>query len=117
MPKKSVAGTKDDPTIKFATLALDGQEYSLCYSFNAIALAEKTAGCNLLSGLQTLTDLSAMQLRGLLFAALTVAQPELTINDVAKLIRLDTIGPITMAIAQAYTLSMPNNDEQKKSDE
>jgi hypothetical protein len=49
-----------------------------------------------------------------LFAALKVAQPETTIEKAGQLFRLDTIGVITIAIAEAYKLSMP---EQKKSNE
>lgn len=106
--KRSVAGSAIDPTIEFAKLVVDEKEYRLAYSFNSIALAEAHAGCNLLRGLESLTDLSAVQLRGLLYAALTVAHPELTIADAGNLIRLDTIGPITTALAEAYTLSMPS---------
>ena len=112
--KKSVAQTALDPTIQFAKLIIDDTEYSLCYSFNAIAEAEAASGTNLLRGLESLVDLSAIQLRGLLYAALLVSKPETTIEDAAKLIRLDTIGPITSALAQAYTLSMPSS---KKSEE
>jgi hypothetical protein len=112
--QRSVAGTKDDPTIQFADLTINGQSFRLCYSFNAIAIAESAAGCNLLRGLESLTDLSATQLRGLLYAALLVAQPEMTVEDAGRLIRLDTINPITAALAEAYSLSLP---EQKKSND
>ena len=112
--KKSVAGTKDDPTIKFAKLVIDEKEYQLGYSFNAIAEAEAAAGCNLLNGLQSLNGMSALQLRGLLFAALRIAQPEIvSIDEVGLLLRLDTIGDVQEALAEAYLLSMP----EKKSKE
>jgi hypothetical protein len=107
MAKRSVAGSAADPTIEFATLSIDDVEYKLAYSFNAIAEAESVTGCNLLRGLESLTDLSATQLRGLLYAAMTVAHPEFTIEQVGHLIRLDTIGPVTTALAEAYSLSMP----------
>jgi hypothetical protein len=112
MPKKSVAGSSADPTIKFSTLTVDDQEFQLCFSFNSIALAEHHANCNLLHGLENLSDLSALELRGLLYAAMTLAKPDTTIEDAAKLIRLDTIGPVTMAIAEAYSLSLPKKNTE-----
>jgi hypothetical protein len=117
---RTVDGGALDPTILFATLMVDGKEYKLAYSFNAIAAAERTAGCNLLTGLESLSDLTAQQLRGLLFAALSIAHPTvkegekerlLTVEDAGQMIRLDTIAPITTSLAEAYRLSMP---EKKK---
>lgn len=108
-PKRSVAGGAADPTIQFAKLEIDGQTLRLAYSFNAIAEAEHVAGCNLLGGLENLGDLTALQLRGLLYAALSVADPKASVEQAGALIRLDTIAPITMALAEAYRLSMPDN--------
>jgi hypothetical protein len=109
---RTVGGGMLDPTILFSTLKVDEKEYKLAYSFNAIAVAERTAGCNLLSGLENLSDLSALQLRGLLFAALSIAHPTITIEGAGRMIRLDTIAPITTSLAEAYQLSMP----EKKAD-
>jgi len=101
-------------------LALGGRTYRLAYSFNAIAEAEHLAGCNLLGGLENLENLTAIQLRGLLYAALVVAHPTipdgdgqrpLTVEDAGLLVRLDTIGPITGALAEAYRLSMPEKKQ------
>jgi len=107
--KKSIAGTALDPTIQFATLTIDDQTYKLAYSFNAIALAEAASGANLLRGLESLSDLTALQLRGLLYAAMTVARPETTIEEAGALIRLDTIGIVTTALGEAYMLSLPES--------
>jgi hypothetical protein len=109
MAKKNVAGTAADPVIKFATLTLDGREYRLAYSFNAIAEAERAAGCNLLAGLENLSDLTALQLRGLLYGALMVSNPDITIEQAGAMIRLDTLDPVTAALAEAYGLSMPED--------
>jgi hypothetical protein len=115
MPKKSVAGSHADPTIQFSTLTIDDQKFSLCFSFNAIALGEHAAGCNLLNGLLNLqSGMSALELRGLLYAAMTVAKPDTTIEDAGKLIRLDTIGPVTMALAEAYSLSLPKKSVESE---
>lgn len=112
MPKRSVAGTALDPTIQFAKLEIDGKAYKLAYSFNAIALAETAAGCNLLGGLENLGALTALQFRGLLYAALSVAQPKMTIEEAGNLIRLDTKGAIANALAEAYQFSMPEDPPQ-----
>lgn len=116
MAKKSVAGTVDDPTIHFSELVVDGETYRLAYSFNSIALAEREAGCNLLAGLEGLGNLSAIQLRGLLWAAMKVAAPDIPIERAAALIRLDTMQSVTEALAKAYNLSMPEKKAEDPSE-
>jgi hypothetical protein len=111
MAKRSVAGSALDPTIQFARLEIDGLSYKLAWSFNAIAEAESVAGCNLLSGLENLSALSALQFRGLFYAALSVAQPAMSIEKAGRLVRLDTKGPIANALAEAYQLSMPDKEQ------
>jgi hypothetical protein len=113
MAKKSVAGTGLDPTIQFSTLVVDDKSYKLAYSFNSIALAEAASGTNLLKGLQSLMDLSAMQLRGLLYAAMIIDKPDVTVEQASSLIRVDTINDITLAMVEAYRLSLP---EKKKAE-
>src|SRR4051794_34806267 len=119
MPKRSVAGPSFDPTIQFATLTIDGEDFKLAYDFNAISTAEHSAGCNLLQGLGSLTDLSAVQLRGLLYAALLVAHPDMTIHKAGRLIRFDTMPSVISVLGQAYSLSLPekksNADEKDAS--
>lgn len=105
--RRLVSKTGANPTVEFSTLLLDGEKYKLVYNFNAIAEAEENAGCNLLGGLENLQNLTAIQLRGLLYAALGVAHPEITVTDAGRMIRLNTIAPITEALAEAYRLSMP----------
>ena len=109
--RRSVSGTGRDPIIKFATLVIDEKEYKLAYSFNAIAEAESLAGCNLLTGIKNLTDLSAAQFRGLFYAALTVAQPKMALKDAGALIRFETQALIEAAIGEAYILSMPKQED------
>lgn len=95
--------------MKTSILKVDGKEYALAYDFNAIADAEQSAGCNLLAALETLSNISAVQLRGLLYAAIVPEpkEPRLTLLEAGMLIRVDTIAPITKALADAYMLSMP----------
>ena len=103
----SIAKTSIDPTIQFSTLTIDGTDYKLAYSFNSIAIAEHEAKTNLLEGLLNLSSLNASQLRGLLYGSMLLAQPKTSIHEAGSLIRLDTIGPVTQAIAEAYSLSLP----------
>ncbi len=112
--KKKAVKPAPNPTVKYAKLTLDGETYySLCFSFNAIAIAEQEAGVNLLKALDNLEDLSAAQFRGLLYAALTKAHPDMTLDDAGELVRLDTIPVISRALGQAYLNSLP----ERKQDE
>ena len=111
MKSHSVAGTPANPTVKYAKLKIEGDEYRLAYDFNAIAQAEAIAGCNLLQGVRNLSSLSAEQLRGLLFAALSKAHPKITLLAAGEMVRLDTVRPITEALAEAYMLSLPEKKE------
>ena len=92
-----------------STLEVDGKTWRLTYDFNAIADAERIAECNLLAALDNLAAISAAQLRGLLYAAIVVADARLrpTLQEVGALIRIDTLAAITEALAEAYRLSMP----------
>jgi hypothetical protein len=105
--KPTVAGTADDPTIQYAKLTVDGEVFNLCFDFNAIALSEAMApGSNLLEGLQNLRYLNAVQLRGLLYAAILKAHPKMTLFGAGQLCRLENIPEITEAIASAYAYSI-----------
>jgi hypothetical protein len=111
MSKKSVAGTKEDPTVKYTALTLKGSEYKLCYSFNALAKAEALTGLNMFQGLN-LQALNAAQLRAMLYASLLPAQPDITIDEVGDLI----VSPMhcnlaLSAIAEAWAASMPASDK------
>jgi hypothetical protein len=98
--------------MKTAQLVLPEGTLTLAYDFNAIADAEEIAGCNLLAALENLSDISANQLRGLLYAAVTVAPPAVrpTLVECGEMIRLDTIATVTMALADAYQLATPTAD-------
>jgi hypothetical protein len=111
MTRKTVAGTPADPTVKFATVEIDGKTYSLAYDFNAIATAESVTGINLFKALSTLTDLTATQFRGLVYAGLLKAHPEITLEQAGSIIRFDTMVPLQEKLAEAYKNSMPEKKE------
>lgn len=110
MGRRNVSGTVADPTIRFSKLEIAGQSYRLAYSFNAVAEAEHVAKCNLLEGLENLEGLTALQFRGLLYAALSVAHPDITIEQAGCLVGVDTETRLMIgrALAEAYKLSMPD---------
>ena len=93
-----------------AVVPIDGTDYRLVYSFNAIAEAEERAKCNLLHGLSAtlLNTMTAGQLRGMFYAALRANHADLTIDQAGGLIRLDTLPGIVKAIGEAFVLSMPD---------
>jgi len=97
--------------MKKAKLTIDGVEYQVSYDFNRICEVEKSAGCNLLEALGNLMNLSAAQLRGLLFAGIECNGQRFTLAQVGALIRVDTISAIELALAQAYRLSLPEQTE------
>lgn len=104
-----------DPTVEYAPLVIDEAEYALAWSFGAIAKAEAlcrrslTQDMNLMQGIASfILDLAnAQQYLGLLHAALTLAYPEVTLDQAAALIRIDTLPDIRLALITAYNLSMP----------
>jgi|ERR1035441_958058 hypothetical protein len=112
-PNKTVAGTADDPTLKFAEMSLGGKTYRLALTYNTIAQAEALAGCNMLAGLDSLHDLNAAQFRGLFFCALRLAHPDLTIEAVGNLIgiKVSTRNKIVKALAEAYRLAWEREPE------
>jgi hypothetical protein len=97
-----------------ATLEIDGQKYELVWDYNQIAEAEieTGGGVNLLHGVAAflLRTMSALQLRGLFYAALKSRQPEITIQQTGALIRIDTMQAISKAINEAWGTAMPEPD-------
>lgn len=119
--RTSVAGTEQDPTIKFARAMLAGKEYSLCYDFNAIAETEALLWAvarrvdpdaprpNLMHGMATLilgAGYTATDVRGLLYAALKKAHPAISLQETGLLCGIEDISDIVTHIQKAYNLSM-----------
>lgn len=107
--RDSVAGTAADPVVESVPLEIDGKTYRLFYDFNAIAEAEQAAGCNLMHGIAVvmLNGMDARQFRGLLYGALRVAHPKMTLLDAGNLIRIDTMPEIRRALVLAWNASLP----------
>jgi hypothetical protein len=109
MAKRSVAGTAADPTVEYVPIELSGSTWKLAYDFNAIAEAESITGCNLLQGVGgvLLHTMTATQFRGLFYAALRRAHPEITIHQAGLLMTIENMADIREALLKAYGVSMP----------
>ncbi len=104
--KNSVAGKVGlDPTLPDVELTLQGKTYHLAYDFNAICQANNATGINLLDSI--LGDITAISLRGLLWAALLPDNPEMTIEEAGKLIMLRDIKAVREAVVTAWFASLP----------
>ncbi len=101
----SVAGRPGaDPTLPDVTLILGGRERTLCFDFNAICVASKATGLNLLKSI--VSELDPQALRGLLWAALLRDEPTLTIDEVGAMIRVPSIPGIRDALMQTWFASV-----------
>ena len=112
MKKRTVSNTTADPTVPKVLLALDGEEYFLTWDFNSIARAESLTGLNLLFAVDLDPNISAGQLRGLLWAALQKFQPEMTLDQVGGMIHPRHAKTIIRALNEAFHGSQP--DPEKK---
>jgi hypothetical protein len=106
MARKTVAGTASDPTIDYVKLSLNGKDYRLAFDFNSLAVAEQETGMDMLRAVR-FENLSVLQYRALLYAALLKAQPTITITDAGNLCTMANLGKITDGILSAYGISMP----------
>jgi len=106
-----IAGNPEvDPTLPKIELDLDGKSYSLCFTFGALAIAQKglrSAGveCNLLLALD-ISHLDAERLPCLFYAALITHQPKMTVEKATELITMRTLDRIGGAVINAYMASL-----------
>jgi hypothetical protein len=97
----SVAGQPGlDPTLPNVSLILGGVERHLVFDFNAIVLAEKLTGVNLLKAI--VADVDATNLRALLWTALVRESPKLTLDEVGTWISMRNAGIIRRALVTAW---------------
>ena len=112
----SVAGRPGhDPTLPDVEIVFGDKTYHLAYDFNAIVMAEKATGVNLLSSVVGKID--ATSLRGLLFAALLKDEPDLTLEEVGSFIRPNNIATIRQAIVTAWFGSAKDDESRGEVEE
>jgi hypothetical protein len=107
---KTVAGVLgEDPTLPEVSIILGGVERKLCFDYNAIVLAEKATGVNLLQGI--VGEITASNLRGLLWAALKRDCPKLTLDELGTMIKPHMLGTIHQALQAAWFGSLVDPDK------
>jgi hypothetical protein len=74
---------------EFVSFTFEGDpvEYKLCYDFNEIVNAEEVCGCNLLAAMGG--GMSARAFRGLLYACLKTAHPQVLLSEAGDLMSRD----------------------------
>jgi hypothetical protein len=111
VPKKVADKVGQDPTLPDVELVVAGKRFKLAFDFNAICVAEKETGVNLLTSI--VEEITANSLRGLLFAALLKDQPEMTIEHAGALITPTNMGAVRTAVVTAWFGSIESADEGK----
>lgn len=110
-----------DPTLPDVALVLNGKTHHLAFDFNAIVLAEKATGINLLRSI--VNEISATNLRALLWAALLKENPKLTVEEVGTWITMRNAATIHNALITAWfgsieepkeTEAAPGEDEAQE---
>lgn len=76
----------------------------LVFDFNALCKLEETTGKNALRG-ETWSDLSALDVRALLWGALLRDDPELTLDQVGEFVNFGNLEDVTAAIQKAFELA------------
>ena len=112
MKTKTIRNTPADPTLPKVALTIGDQEYFLAWDFNALAKGEKITGENLLQSLN-FENISATRLRTLFYLSLQKFQPEITEEKAGELGGQANAGAIMRAIVEAYTGSMPEEEESE----
>ncbi len=115
-----IAGNPEiDPTLPKIEIKLGKETYYLCFTFGALALAQKNlrdvgVDVNLLHALD-LSTMDALRLVPLLYAALLSHQPKITLDKVTSLVTIKNLGMIFEGIAAAYGASLadPSPDDVK----
>ena len=95
----------DRPTAPTVEIELDRLRH-LKIDFNAIALAEKETGKNLLNN-SVWKDLSAGDIRAFLWAALKWEDQGLTLEDVGAMIHPGNVDKIAKSIEKAWIAASP----------
>lgn len=110
MPKKNQVAGKvgQDPTLPNVSLILNGVERHLAFDFNAIVQVELLTGINLLKS--AITELSATNVRALLWASLLKENPDLTVEEVGGWITMHNVVLIQQAVITAWFGSAEESD-------
>lgn len=107
-----MAKKKNDPTLPFTEITIDGVTYKMCFVFDALAQAEDAliaAGhdANLMFRCPPFTFAS---IRILFAASLLAYQPDTDFETAKSLITFRNKGVVLSAVMKAWNLNMPAPD-------
>jgi len=105
-----VPGT--DTTLPDVVLIVGGVEYHLCFDMNSIVLAEKATGIDLFKA--SISNPTAENLRGLLWACILKDKPDFTIEEAGKLITPRNLHNVWLAVLSAWHDSVSSNEDEDK---
>ena len=98
---------KAKPEVK---IQLD-KERTIRFDLNAMSNFEKVTGRNILTN--ALENLSANEIRALLWACLTDEDPSLTIEQVGKFVTLENMTEVAEKLNEAFTVAMPDKEAKE----
>ncbi len=102
-----------DESIK---IKIEGKEYVILFSLNAMILFEEITGINMLNE-NIMQSLDTKGLRAFLYCSLSDNHPELSIEDVGKMIHLGNAAEISKTLIMAFSKAMPKSNGQVKKKE
>lgn len=88
----------------------------LVFDFNALCKLEETTGKNALRG-DTWSNLSALDVRALLWGALLRDDPDLTLDQVGQFIDFRNLEKITGAIQEAFEAAAASPEDSSEGNE
>lgn len=100
-----------NPTAPGVVVPLGGEERRLLLDFNALAELEER-GVNLLGGFAR-ADLSAKNMRAIVWAACLRDQPDLTEKEVGAWLTPDRIEEVTGALLKLFGVTMPEPEPEE----
>lgn len=108
MPRK-IANTKTDPTLPKTPIAINDDEYNLCFDLGALAEAEAELNAeghnvNLLAALPTL---NLTNVRVIFAAAIRKFHPSIDYDEAVGMVNLGNVYLIAAAISDAWQAALP----------
>lgn len=103
--------SKARPDVK---IMLD-KERILCLDLNAMCEFEIVTGKNLFDGSFRGDDLSARDMRALLWSCLLGDDPTLTLKQVGSMISIDNMSEVASRLNEAYDVAVPEIKRKRKS--
>ncbi len=96
-------------------IKLGGKERELVFTLNALDEYEELTGRNALME-NIFKNISAKETKALLFSALKQDDPEITIQDVGKMVSVSNFEEVLTALAKAYNGDTPDSKGGEETD-